>query len=104
MGPMFRRALRLSLRVLALTALIAGAIAIAAQRVQMEREVTLAREGYRAAKAERDATRAEVQRLQHELASLTGNSFEVEADIRAQFRMVRPDERLVLVDSENAPQ
>lgn len=101
---MFRRVLRISLRVLALTALLAGALAIVTQRVQMEREVIAARAGYRSAKAERDATRADVQRLQHELAALTGNSFEVEADIRAQFRMVRPDERLVLLDSEDAPQ
>lgn len=104
MAAMIRRVLRLSLRVLALTALIAGAIAIITHRIHMEREVMASREGYRAAKAERDATRADVQRLQHEIAALTGNSFEVEADIRAQFRMVRPDERLVLVDSENAPQ
>lgn len=83
---------------LVLTILGAGIFALLSVKLHLAMEKADARRDFREASAEKAELLEERARLQARLSELARNTRAVEAAIRTHYRMVRPGERVTLVE------
>lgn len=90
---------------LTVAAILAGAVSLVTLRMLTSREVKSAKAEYAKAVVSLQRANAEYDLKHSRLRSLTTNTRAVELEIRSQFYMVAPGERVVLVDMpKEAPQ
>lgn len=89
---------------LTLAAICIGAVSLVTMRMLTSREVKAAKVEYSKALVSLQRANAEYDLKHSRLLSLTTNTRAVELEIRSQFYMVAPGERIVLVDTPPAPE